>query len=88
MKIIYQMKCPREQRTRPRSGTHCDDLVGFIYAYIPEEFVLPQIGFKMAAVIENHTKTGGEQTECQKRVVASRVDDACAEVETFKQKAL
>jgi hypothetical protein len=33
-----------------------------------------------AEIIDNHTKTGGEQQECQKRVVATKVDDAVAEV--------
>jgi hypothetical protein len=35
-----------------------------------------------AEIIDNHTKTGGEQVECQKRVVASKVDDICGETFT------
>jgi hypothetical protein len=31
-------------------------------------------------ITDSHTKTGGEQVECQKRVVAAKVDDACGEV--------
>jgi hypothetical protein len=37
----------------------------------------------MAEQVGNHMKTGGEQVECQKRVVASKVDDLCAQVLNF-----
>ena len=43
---------------------------------------MAQLNSASAEIIDNHTKTGGEQVECQKRVVAASVDDSCGEAYT------
>ncbi len=66
-----------DARARSREKTNRISVDQWLAAHFLSQWVL--FARAMAAV-ENHMKTGGEQTECQKRVVASRVDESCAEV--------